>query len=610
MTMAPTRAKIDAAALREAVAESGPFSQLSEEAMRDLAECTVAVSVAAGERIIGAGVLTDAVHIIQYGRVRALIEGDHLIEATRGQFLMLHNTLAEETTRGELYAVRDSTLLRIARDDFIVLTAKHPDMIRAISRNAIASYADALGLGDARAQEVLNCAVLPLGEGAWTDETEASLHDAMADVIGPGAVLSMPQLQKLMGDRVPESFDHQERLIDFVHESQASSRFILLRAQLGESPWSNWCWHQADRTLVVARAGDLSGIERIDSLFADEIFAGLPVHVDLLLIHEADAELPRDSEPWLGLRSLRQLHHARAGHPEDFRRAVRRLVDRAVGVVLGGGGARGLAHIGVLQAIEDAGVPVDFVGGTSMGAVVAAAYARGWSPGRIMQTVCEVFAASRAVIDLTLPFASFLSGRKLDRILKGLFEDIQIEDLWIPYYCVSSSVTQARGLVHKRGPLWRSVRASVSLPGIFPPVQIDDQVLVDGGVMNNVPMDIMREQCPGSGRVIAVDVGGVGGRGYAWDDRGGEGVSGWRLLRDSLRPRFRRESVPSIIQTLLWSTTLSSKQYTDQMIANNDADLFLKPPVQDFGLLGFDDYQRLYDVGYEYASKQLAEWKR
>jgi NTE family protein len=252
---------------------------------------------------------------------------------------------------------------------------------------------------------------------------------------------------------------------------------------------------------------------------------------------------------------------------------------------------------------------VDVIGGTSMGAVMAAAYARGWPPSYIMEKIREVFTASRAVIDLTFPMASLLTGRKLDRALKYIFEDVQIEDLWTSFYCLSSNVTDARARIHQSGPLWKSVRSSVSLPGIFPPVQMDDQVLVDGGVINNVPIDVMRERCPGGGTVIGIDVGGSGGSGHTWNEHLSEGTSGWRLLGNSVFPFMRSNEVPTIFQTLLWSTTLSSKQYTDTMIANGSADLFLRPPVQEFGLLGFDAYEKLFEVGYEYGKIQLAEWQ-
>jgi predicted acylesterase/phospholipase RssA len=289
----------------------------------------------------------------------------------------------------------------------------------------------------------------------------------------------------------------------------------------------------------------------------------------------------------------------------DFERAARRLSERAVGLVLGGGGARGLAHIGVLQALEAANIPIDVIGGTSMGAVMAAAYAQGLSPEDILAYVSELFAKVSAVRDIDFPMVSLLAGRKLNQALQSFFGDIDIVDLWLPFFCISSSLSEGRMMVHDRGPVWEMVRASCSLPGIFPPVCSDGHYLVDGGVMNNVPMDIMGEHCTG-GTVIAVNVGGGGATNVC--DNQQCSATGWSLLRQRLNPVAEKDRFTSIVDVLMWATTLSSKGYLQQLVSGGHVDLYLTPPVQEFALLGFEAYQELFDIGYEYTRKQLAEW--
>jgi predicted acylesterase/phospholipase RssA len=237
---------------------------------------------------------------------------------------------------------------------------------------------------------------------------------------------------------------------------------------------------------------------------------------------------------------------------------------------------------------------------------MAAFYARGWSPKRILEMASEVFTDSRAVMDLDFPMVSFLRGHKLDSVLQHLFGDMDISDLWLPYYCISSSLSDGQMMLHDRGPVWKSIRASCSLPGVFPPVQAEGQLLVDGGIVNNVPMDIMQNQCRG-GTVVAVDVGGGGAGDLVLGDR--EGISGWGLLRNRINPISSNERIANIFQILVWSTTLSSKKYLQQLLAEGRVDLFLTPPVQEFQLLGFDAYEKLYEIGYEYTRKQLAEWE-
>jgi predicted acylesterase/phospholipase RssA len=258
----------------------------------------------------------------------------------------------------------------------------------------------------------------------------------------------------------------------------------------------------------------------------------------------------------------------------------------------------------VLQALEEAGIPIDAIGGTSMGSVMAAAYARGWSPQRILELVRDVFQDSRSVIDLDFPMVALLGGRKLDQVLKSIFQEIDLSDFWLPFYCISSSLTEASMRVHDKGPAWQFLRASCSLPGIFPPVEAEGQLLVDGGVVNNVPMDVMRNECQG-GTVIAIDVGGGGAKNLELEQGR---ASGWGLLLNRLNPRAENERIANIFQILTWATTLSSKQYLQQLVTSGNVDLFLSPPVQEFQLLGFAAYEKLYQVGYEHTKKKLAEW--
>jgi NTE family protein/lysophospholipid hydrolase len=261
--------------------------------------------------------------------------------------------------------------------------------------------------------------------------------------------------------------------------------------------------------------------------------------------------------------------------------------------------------VGVLQALEDANIPIDYIGGTSMGSLFAGAYARGWSPAQIMAKVAEVFSKPRALIDMTLPYVSLLGGGKLDRVLKWLFRDIEIEDLWLNFFCVSSNLSQAEMMVHQQGSLWKSVRASVSLPGIFPPVPLEDQVLVDGGVVNNLPIDIMSDWCKG-GPVIAVDASIGGSCTINLEDR--TELSGWRVLGDKLKPLGKHVQVPNLFQLITGATMLSSKHYLQQLLAMGKTNLYLTPPLQDHQLLEFEAYRELYDIGYRYAKERLAEW--
>lgn len=185
--------------------------------------------------------------------------------------------------------------------------------------------------------------------------------------------------------------------------------------------------------------------------------------------------------------------HVRDGNKRDEHRLARLVSGRARCLVLGGGGARGLAHIGVIAAFEEAGLAVDFLGGTSMGAIVAASLAMDLDAGAIRSRLADAFIGQNPLNDYTLPYHALTRVSKVDAALRMSFGDLWIEELWLPYFCVSSNLTTGGAMVHGNGDLATALRASIAIPGLLPPVMSSDGVLVDGGMMNNLPADVMAD---------------------------------------------------------------------------------------------------------------------
>ncbi len=265
----------------------------------------------------------------------------------------------------------------------------------------------------------------------------------------------------------------------------------------------------------------------------------------LILLHPNSNQEPRGTHAWLTPRQVSGHYHIRWDREADVARLARFLAGRAVGLVLSGGGTRGFAHIGVIRALAEAHVPIDFIGGTSMGSFIAAQYAMGWDYDLMLQ---RNMALSRSVFDFTLPLVALLRGRRLARKLQLAFGERHIEDLWLPYFCVSSSLTRAEAVVHRLGPVWRSLRASAGLPGILPPLAYDGDWLVDGALLNNLPIDIMSNLCDG-GIVIAVDVG--VSMDMAESVPYGESLSGWQVVWNKVNPFATKLNVPNIATVLL-----------------------------------------------------------
>jgi NTE family protein/lysophospholipid hydrolase len=272
------------------------------------------------------------------------------------------------------------------------------------------------------------------------------------------------------------------------------------------------------------------------------------------------------------------------------------------GLVLGGGGARGLAHLGVMRALEEAGVPIDVVGGTSMGAIMAGLCARGMDDAERVRRVRAIARNGRRLVTPTLPLLALSAGRYLDRILTENLTPTPIEDLPLRFYCVSANLTRAEEVVHERGPLWSAVRASLALPGIFPPVYAAGDLLIDGGAMNNLPADVMRGRI-GSGTIVAVDVSPEVEPLTAAPFE--SGLSGWQVLARRLNPFATPQPVPGIAEILSRSTGLS--QVRSRRVLDDGVDLLLRPPVAGFGVLDFKGGIALFDTGYRYAVEALAK---
>lgn len=300
---------------------------------------------------------------------------------------------------------------------------------------------------------------------------------------------------------------------------------------------------------------------------------------------------------------MADFHHLRGDHPEDVARLARMVTGTACGVVLGGGGPRGFAHLGALRALEEAGVPIDVVGGTSIGAVMGALCAQGLSDAERIERAVTAFTRSGRLISPTLPLVALSSGRRVNRLLAEHLGPMSIEDLPRRFFCVSANLTRAEEVVHERGTLWRAVRASLSLPGVFPPVYADGDLLVDGAALDNVPVEAMRARI-GSGPVVAVDLfQDVEPVTAAPFD---SGLSGWRVLGHRLNPLAPSRPVPTVIDILSRSTGLSGVRHQRAALASNRVDLLLRPPLPAIGALDFKAGAALIEVGYRHAVEALA----
>jgi NTE family protein len=298
--------------------------------------------------------------------------------------------------------------------------------------------------------------------------------------------------------------------------------------------------------------------------------------------------------------------HVRPDLERDVMRLARLISRNAVGLVFAGGGARGFAHLGVWRALQEQGVEIDCVGGTSIGAVLAAVVAADPPLDKALGVVRRAFSTNPTGDYNLLPLISLIKGRRvrnaIERALHDLVgEAIGIEDLWKNYFCIATNFSHAREQPVSSGDLGRALRASIAIPGALPPVVHDGDLLCDGGTFNNFPVDVMR-QMRGVGFVLGVDLGARTARRLEFDEIPGT----WALLRDRLRPRDkRRYRLPSLTAYLLNVTILYSLSRQDE--ARRLTDVFFSPPLHRIGLLQWNRFDQIVRQGHEHAVEVIGQ---
>ncbi len=385
----------------------------------------------------------------------------------------------------------------------------------------------------------------------------------------------------------------------WMEAKEAACDYVLLQCPQDASEWNQSSVQQADLILFVCLPDrDNPGIQPHASIETARINGA---RLELALLRESDIP-PEGTSAWLAVAPFEAHHHIVIDKDGSYERLVRRVSGNAVGLVLSGGGARGLAHIGVIRAIREHGLPIDMIGGTSMGAIIAAQYAVGYDPEQMLAVSRKAYLGRSQPKDFTIPFVSFRTGRATIQRLLRMFGDRRIEDLPIGYFCVSSNLSRADVVVHDSGPVWLGARVSCSIPGLLPPIPVHGDVLVDGGLLDNLPVDTMRKRL--SGHVIAADVS-VDVDLSVNNELQSEAT--WSGVSQLFRKLTRRPMLPNIVDMLMRAAELSSVR--DSKVCGSPADLYLKVPVGHTAMTMFSEIDHLVAVGYEYASQRLKQWQ-
>lgn len=560
------------------------FAGLNPEAVARLAAEATPVRLEAGERLFAAGDVAETLYIVATGRLRAVF-GDGRIagDIARLEPIGEIGLLTGERRGAGVHALRDSLLFAFSRPAFHAFAMAEPAALMAITQVIIGRMREPGRETKLRAaRKIRTLTVLA----------------ATADVDGSGFAR---QLEAALGGnttfvdmaRAENEIDpgNDSALHEWMSQLEFAHKQVVYDAR-GPSRWTRRTLRKADRIVVVADAS--TGVDAAavsDALQA----ADLRSPIELVLLR-------RDGEPALNTLSWKADLHAqshyfvRPGNSADMASLARQLTGFGVGVVLGGGGARGFAHVGLLKALQELNIPVDVCGGASMGAYIAALHASGRDIASITETLKETFMRRKLLNDYRLPLVSIIAGQKFRRHLHSVFGDLRAEHMRTPFFCVSTNLTRACAEVHSEGLVADWLAASMCIPGLAPPVAWQGSLLCDGAVVNSLPTDVM--QGLGRGVIIASDVsteGAIGAPHAQGPDPDFEAV--YKRNADGTRV--------SLKDVLFRTTSLGSE--SGSAVRAERADMYLRMPVGHIRTFDWLMLDEIVEKGYEFAMLQLPE---
>jgi len=561
-----------------ALLESSPiFRGLDPPTLSAIAAELEWLSLPGGATLFEAGEPSDAMYIVIAGCLGAYVGGEAprlLGRIPAGETVGEMGLVSGHNRSATVRALRDTDLVRLPRESFDRVILMHPAAMLRVAQLLVGRLEsnERRAPGPAARTYTVLPQSIEVDVGSFASELVAALgRHGRAELVWS-----------------VRGADHTSA---WFHHIESSNDYVVYVADPSPSSWSKLCVRQADALLLVARADAAAAPWPVAP--GDAGKGTITARAELVLLHEQSI-VAGAAARWCAQYPGAAHHHVRGG--TDVERLARLLTGKAVGLVLSGGGARGFAHIGVVRALREAGVTIDLVGGTSMGAIMGAGVAAGWTIDEMVERFHRTFVATNPLSDYTLPIVSLVAGRKVSRLLRQEFGDIMIEDLPLPFYAVSANLTTGVGSVHRHGELWRWLRASVAIPGVLPPVFHRGEVHVDGGAINNMPVDVMRALHPGI--VIGVDVGSDST--FSSDIQDVDLPPLWKLLGWFRRHKER----PTILQILLRAGMVNSE--AARAAGRRLTDLLLQPPLADVDLLNRRAFDRAIEAGYRHARERLA----
>ena len=590
----------------------GHFASDDAELIESIRSEAEFIDLPSGSVLIRQGEHSDDVYFVLSGRLRALAEAGSetrvLGEIGRGETVGELALFTGEPRSASIVALRESSVVKVTRQIVERALAKSPKIALQMTRIVVERFRRSERERQTPVVPV-NICILPISPGVDAVALAQSLRAARGDDSAAIAIVGPEDINQRFGTDAASAVRQSHGAVaQHIDEVEGASKAVYLVADARESAWAPFCLQHCDEIMLVADAGQNPDLSSVETHY---LAGDAPVSIarqTLVLLHGLDTKSPTGTAHWLKARHVSRHFHIRPKLARDMRRLARIMSGNGIGIVLAGGGARGFAHVGVMMALEEAGIEVDFVGGTSIGAIMGTCLALDLPAERIFAAVRKAF-LSHPKGNVTgdynfVPLVSLIKGKRTHGAMAQAIDDaagadIDSEDTWKTFFVVASDFSTESEAILDKGNLARNVIASYAVPGALPPMFINGHMMFDGGTFNNFPVDVMARL--GARQIIGVDLSTDDGQVYEIDRIPGTIAH----LCDKLRPwKKQRYRLPTVVETLLNSSFISS--ISKQKTMRKFVDLLFRPRIEGVGLLEWTRYDDVVAVGYDYAKTMLA----
>ncbi len=586
------------------------FSSLDEFAIKKIASKFNKIELSTNDVLFYQGDASDCIYLLISGKLAAALttstgETKTIAHLDAGETVGDSGALTGEPRSMTIKATCHCILYRLLSKDFIEICHQHPTVMFATIPTMIARSSSLLNLVTSEKMSK-HIVIAPANKDISLEKFAEKLQSF---------VESFPSII-LLSDYHPDfnnltiAPDILKEHINELEKTRKKAHKILYLIKSFDTSLAKIALKKANTIFITAYSNSIPHIDR--HLF--ETLGSSSSHYrpdpNLILLHTESTVMPRNTGGWLSLTQFAMYHHVRINVSKDYFRLIRFIRGKTRGLVLSGGGTRGWAHLGVIKALREEKIPIDMVGGSSVGAIVAACYAMHESYEDAYERFHRVIQRSTHSVSwrsLTWPSISLFNAENFTNSLIEVFNNMQIEDLWLPFFCVTCNLATNTEETHYRGTLWERLRASSSIPGILPPVLINHELHMDGGLLNNLPVDIMRAFLGKKANIIAVELN--------------------TFTPDTIKYRF--PPILTFKQSLLMKLGLSHESYRFPRFVDTflralfvgslaksrqnglSANILIGLELSKFRLLHSNAKQaeRLIQIGYESTIKQIEHFK-